>query len=583
MKKLKRELAALGDAKQIAGATAALVIDPANSPRIFAGAADGLYMCRDGGKTWTKVNGASGGQVRTALDCAIDPSNPDMVYAATLDSALLKSTDGGKSWKEMGVADEKTITSVAVSPLDSNIIYAGTATGMYKTKDAGVSWNKVFSEPKAIESIAIDGVNPEVIYLGAADGLYKSADGGASWKQAATDSIGAGAVREVAVAPADSKAVYAATDGGVYGSSDAGAHWQELSKGTGIKGASAIAFDPVNSGTVWAASASGLYKTAMGGAAAPAVPAVAPGEAGAAVTEPVAEKVESPKVEESSAEAKKIEEAVPEKTVPGEEKVESVTIAEGVQVPDMGAKAAAPAGPAIPTIDDVQTVLGQFSHEPTVQEIQEVAMRFAEVHPDIIEGWRKGAKYRALLPRFVLETDFNLRVRANDESNQKLRTLDEEKTKMYDKTEITPGTGIDYTNYLQDETRYLTEYTTSYQTGDDRQRERRLGFKFDWDLGDFLFNPDQIRISDESRDLVELRNDVLEEVTQFYFQRRNLQIDILLSPAEDLRERIRLELQLQEVTANIDYLTGGYLTQRMNDVKQGKVRKSNPLKRLFSI
>ncbi|HQM53014.1 MAG TPA: hypothetical protein PLI86_07830, partial [bacterium] len=98
-----------------------------------------------------------------------------------------------------------------------------------------------------------------------------------------------------------------------------------------------------------------------------------------------------------------------------------------------------------------------------------------------------------------------------------------------------------------------------------------------------LYNPDQVRISDEARDLVELRNDVLEEVTQFYFQRRNLQIDLLLSPAEELRERLRLELQLQEVTANIDYLTGGYLTQRLNDAKANKPGTSSAVKRLFAI
>ena len=85
------------------------------------------------------------------------------------------------------------------------------------------------------------------------------------------------------------------------------------------------------------------------------------------------------------------------------------------------------------------------------------------------------------------------------------------------------------------------------------------------------------------RDLVELRNDVLEEVTQFYFQRRQLQIDMLLSPPEDLRERLRMELQLQEVTANVDYLTGGYLTQRLNAAKDGVVEKSSFMKRVFNL
>ena len=122
----------------------------------------------------------------------------------------------------------------------------------------------------------------------------------------------------------------------------------------------------------------------------------------------------------------------------------------------------------------------------------------------------------------------------------------------------------------------------SSASADERRFQNNYTFSFEWDLGDFLFNPDQVRISDEARDLVELRNDTLETVTQFYFQRRQLQLDLLLSPAEELRERLRLELQLQEVTANIDYLTGGYLTQRLNDVRAGKP-KPGIVKRLFAI
>lgn len=283
-----------------------------------------------------------------------------------------------------------------------------------------------------------------------------------------------------------------------------------------------------------------------------------------------------------AAEAKAIEATAPEMTVPVDQQVETVAVEE-----PSGAAAGAAAGPPAPTIDDVQTVLGQFSHEPTVQEIQEVAMRFAEVHPDLIEGWRKGAKYRSLLPEFTLDLGFDRRTTD--------RWLDMSEVKEYDRREygtyigdsviVAAITGVDYITTSEYSDKYY-DYTQTIDrstTQDTQDRRKQIDFKFKWDLGDFLYNPDQVRISDEARDLVELRNDVLEEVTQFYFQRRQLQIDLLLSPSEDLRERLRLELQLQEVTANIDYLTGGYLTQRLNDVRQGKERKSGVVKRLFSI
>lgn len=311
----------------------------------------------------------------------------------------------------------------------------------------------------------------------------------------------------------------------------------------------------------------GLYKTAL---AAPE--AAAPGTAIAAEVKTGGTAAEG---------AKKAEEVVPAQTAPVEEQVETIAVEE-----PSGAKAGAAAGPSVPTIDDVQTVMGQFSKEPSVQEIQEVAMRFAEVHPDLIEGWRKGAKYRGLLPDFTLDFGFDRRSRSLWGEVDEVREYNRREfgSQTGDTVNINTTGDVSITSSEYSDKFYIYTQTTHRDRTDDIQERRKtIRFRFRWDLGDFLYNPDQVRISDESRDLVELRNDVLQEVTQFYFQRRQLQIDMLLSPSEDLRERLRLELQLQEVTANVDFLTGGYLTQRLNDVKQGKERKSSVIKRLFAI
>ncbi|MCX6339425.1 MAG: YCF48-related protein [Candidatus Aureabacteria bacterium] len=560
-------LQAGGKAGEVSGVTA-LAIDPANPQKVFAGSVDGLYICADGGKSWTKGDGALKGLSLLPLSIAIDPSNPDMVYAGTLNQAVIKSKDGGKTWQPVEVgAGEKTVTAVAVHPFDSQVVYAGTPDGVFKSKNGGSSWERVLSQSKVTQSVSVDLVNPEIVYLGTSGGVYKSVDGGASWKEIGSDVLAKKNVKKLAVAPSDSKALYAATTDGVYGSADGGAKWQDLSKGTGLKDAMSLAFDPLDSGAIWAATATGLYKTAL------AKPeAAAPGAAVAAEVKGGGTAAEG---------AKKAEEVAPAQTAPVEENVETIAVEE-----PSGAKAGAAAGPSVPTIDDVKTVLGQFSHEPTVQEVQEVAMRWAEVHPDLIEGWRKGAKYRALLPEFTLGFGFDHRVTD--------RWLDMDEVKEYNRREYGSQLGdtvninttgdVSITSSEYSDKFYLyTQTIDRHTTQDTTDRKRNIDFKFKWDLGDFLYNPDQVRISDEVRDLVELRNDVLEEVTQFYFQRRQLQIDLLLSPSEDLRERLRLELQLQEVTANIDYLTGGYLTQRLNDVKVGKERKSNVIKRLFAI
>ncbi len=68
---------------------------------------------------------------------------------------------------------------------------------------------------------------------------------------------------------------------------------------------------------------------------------------------------------------------------------------------------------------------------------------------------------------------------------------------------------------------------------------------------------EQIRVINESQDIVKLRDKVLDEVTRLYFDRRRLQVELLLSPAGDLRTQLENELRLQELTANLDALTGG--------------------------
>ncbi|MDP1852882.1 MAG: hypothetical protein Q8L26_01545 [Candidatus Omnitrophota bacterium] len=63
--------------------------------------------------------------------------------------------------------------------------------------------------------------------------------------------------------------------------------------------------------------------------------------------------------------------------------------------------------------------------------------------------------------------------------------------------------------------------------------------------------------------MVELRDDILNEVTRLYYERRRLQAEIFLSPPDEPRIKIEKELRLQELTASIDGLTGGYLSGQL--------------------
>ncbi len=67
----------------------------------------------------------------------------------------------------------------------------------------------------------------------------------------------------------------------------------------------------------------------------------------------------------------------------------------------------------------------------------------------------------------------------------------------------------------------------------------------------------------QSELMVQLRDDILDEVTSYYYERRRLQIELLEAPPNDTRSRIKKELRVQELSANLDALTGGYFSRQL--------------------
>jgi hypothetical protein len=95
---------------------------------------------------------------------------------------------------------------------------------------------------------------------------------------------------------------------------------------------------------------------------------------------------------------------------------------------------------------------------------------------------------------------------------------------------------------------------------DDRDRDFEVGVTLSWDFGDVLYHPEAIDVSRESREVVELRDEVLDEVTQLYFARRRVLLDLL--EARPLLERTRLRLRADELAAGLDAWTGGWFSGR---------------------
>ncbi|UCH12609.1 MAG: hypothetical protein JSW18_01305 [Candidatus Omnitrophota bacterium] len=86
-----------------------------------------------------------------------------------------------------------------------------------------------------------------------------------------------------------------------------------------------------------------------------------------------------------------------------------------------------------------------------------------------------------------------------------------------------------------------------------------------WDLGELIWNDDQTNIDVRSKLMVQLRDDILTDVTTLYFERRRMQLDIVSGKHKGKAQHVTM-LRLQELTARIDALTGGCLSRRKEEL-----------------
>ncbi len=278
---------------------------PGNPMTYYMGSTGGgVWKTEDAGFTWNNI---SDGVFRTGSIGAISvaPSDPNILYVGTGEHAVrgvmtthgdgvYKSTDGGKTWKYIGLPDSRHISEIRIHPEDPNIVFVAVQgavfgrnehRGVYKTTDGGSTWRKVLyiNETTGASDLSMDYQNPRVLYAGTWDhqrfpwtirsggdgsGIYKSTDGGESWERL-TDGLPEkmGKVA-VDVSRANPDVVYAnieAEVGGVFRSNDGGKNWQ-LVNGDRITYARAwyyieIFTDPVDTETVYVLNAPMLKST----------------------------------------------------------------------------------------------------------------------------------------------------------------------------------------------------------------------------------------------------------------------------------------------------------------------------------
>jgi photosystem II stability/assembly factor-like uncharacterized protein len=249
------------------GRISGFAVDPANPTRYYvAVASGGVWKTANAGVTWTPIFDNEASYSIGAI--ALDPKNPLTVWVGTGEnnsqrsvsygSGLYKSDDGGRTWRNVGLRTSEHIGRIAIDPKDSHIVYVasqgplwgpGGERGLFKTTDGGKTWKNILniSENTGVTDVVIDPNDPNTIYCasyqrrrhrwtlingGPESAIYKSTDAGATWNKlrAGLPTVDLGRVG-LAISPVDSNVIYATVEaadrrGGIFRSGDRGGSWE---------------------------------------------------------------------------------------------------------------------------------------------------------------------------------------------------------------------------------------------------------------------------------------------------------------------------------------------------------------------
>lgn len=182
-------------------------------------------------------------------------------------------------------------------------------------------------------------------------------------------------------------------------------------------------------------------------------------------------------------------------------------------------------GPESPGAEPVTSVAGC---DPPVLAVQRAALAYLELRGDPARAMRRGVRLRGLFPVVTLEA-------------AKRRDRDE--------------------GWSYDEAFISGAYHQLRDRDDGRERDEEVGVRLSWDLGDAVYNPEQVDVSTEARRLLELRDDVLDEVNQLYFDRQRSLAAGAAAPS-DSPDALRESLRAAELAAGLDAWTDGWFSAR---------------------
>lgn len=240
---------------------------PGDPAMLYAGSASGgVWKSANAGTTWTPIFDAQ--PVQSIGDLALEPGNPEVIYVGTgeanvrnsvsFGNGVYKSTDGGRTWKHLGLSDTRHISRIVINPRDPKKVYVAAIghsygpneeRGVFMTADGGETWRKVLytDDRHGAADLDIDPQNPNILYAGLwyfdrkqwtfrsgdeQGGVYRSTDGGLTWSKATKGLPRLMGRIGIKVAPSSPNVVYVVAEtreGYVFRSDDHGETWRKVS------------------------------------------------------------------------------------------------------------------------------------------------------------------------------------------------------------------------------------------------------------------------------------------------------------------------------------------------------------------
>lgn len=255
------------------GDARSLAYDLGNPDHLLLGTSTGtIFASTNGGATWSRFAHLGEGDNYVLDHIVIDPRNPNILFVSAWNvedqesGEIFRSRDGGATWVALPGVHQKSVRALGMAPSDSNVLVAGAFDGVYRSRDAGDSWQRIsplnHAEIRNIESVAIDPRNSNVIYAGTRHLAWKTTNGGMSWHHINKGMVDDSDVFSIIVDPADSAVVYASACSGIYKSENAGEDFLKI-QGIpfGARRTRILKQDPSNSRVIYAGTTQGLWKT----------------------------------------------------------------------------------------------------------------------------------------------------------------------------------------------------------------------------------------------------------------------------------------------------------------------------------